>query len=227
MADKVDRFTAALAAFFDSSSESHEKNVGSLKTYFGLGECPAFDGAFFESYAITSTSPDRIEAADLVAVTLLSMEIRRQSGSGISTSNVLALEQRWETISLLLGGIPTDRDLHDLSGAEYEELVSDQSLGTRLWRLLRDEVGMHRVATFKLLARKRPRLFPIADSRTEGTLGRQDNWWHAWHHALSTRPDIVDELRRIRDEVGEAHAPAREVSLLRVADIALWEPRCE
>lgn len=227
MANDVHGFSAKLSKLFDSNSETHQTNVNYLKTYFGLGKCLAFDGAFFDSYAVNSGNPDQIEASDLVAVTMLSMEIRRKSRSGISTSNVLALEEHAETIRLHLSEIPRDRDLHDLSEEEYKRLVGDESLGTDLWHLLRDEIGMHRITTFKLLARKRPRLFPIADSRTEKKLGHQGNWWRSWHHALSTRPEIVAELGRIRQEVGALHAPVLGVSLLRIADIALWEPECE
>lgn len=216
----LDRFIEALGTHFHPDNRA--SNASALKRYFGLLGNPAFDGAKFESYGIGSSDPNRIDGNDLVAVSLLSMEIRRKSLSGITTANALRLEELADDISMLLQAIPLDRDLHELNSTEYEDLVGEHSVGDRLWRVLRDDVGMHRVASFKLIARKRPRLYPIADSRTEAALGRQENWWHTWHQALTTQRDVVDELRSIRDDVAEIHAVVRGVSLLRVADIAIW-----
>jgi hypothetical protein len=88
---------------------------------------------------------------------------------------------------------------------------------------------MFQVATYKLMARKRPRLFPIADSRTVDVLGRQEDWWRSWYRALTNRPEIVEELQAIRVEAAKNVPAVRGVSLLRIADIALWNssPRVE
>ena len=86
-------FTTKLAAHFlgdgvagAASPASREKNLSRLREYFGLDGRRPFDGSRFEFYASADTHPDRITPADLVAVTMLSMEIRRESRSGVCTS---------------------------------------------------------------------------------------------------------------------------------------------
>lgn len=77
---------------------------------------------------------------------------------------------------------------------------------------------MPRVATHKLLARKRPHLIPIRDSVVEtALLPGVDEWWRPWWATLSDRPDLVVQLEELR-----AAAEAGDRSLLRLADIAVW-----
>jgi hypothetical protein len=237
MGDATEAFAAKLAHRFlgvdDSEPDQaalHQTNVAAINEYFGANGLTPFDGSRFETFGLRTSHPDRITPADLVAVTMLSMEIRRSSRSGISTASALALEDRSDDISHLLRQIPREKDLHTLSSAEFDDLVaSGSSLGYALWRFLRDEIGMFQVATYKLMARKRPRLFPIADSRTVDVLGRQEDWWRSWYRALTNRPEIVEELQAIRVEAAKNVPAVRGVSLLRIADIALWNssPRVE
>ena len=216
-------FSEALASRVVGDRTLHDDNVRRLTSYFGLGDEPAFDGSRFETYGGSGVEPNRIAPADLVAVTLLSMEIRNKSRSGISTWNALCLEDRSDDISRLLAEIPDDVDLHSLSEEDFRNWVGDGSYGFELWKLLRDDLGMHRVATFKLMARKRPRLFPIKDSRTVDALGEQRDWWRSWYDALQSRDDIVPALRAIRSEAAEQAAAIADLSILRVADIVLWK----
>lgn len=230
MSTTPESFTAALSKFFlgdgetsENAEATHSRNLARLLTYFGAGETPVYDGSRFEFYAAAETDPDRITAADLVAITLLSMEIRRNSGSGITTAHVRALEERSSEVRHLLAQIPADRDLHELSAQEYKKLIGEGSFGERLWALLRDQIGMYRVATFKVMARKRPRLFPIADSRTHEILGTPPNWWESWYEALRDGDRaIVTELETLRKDAARKVPSIGNVSLLRVADIALW-----
>lgn len=203
----------------------HRSNVAAVRDYFGADGGAPFDGSRFESYS-ASAGEDlfRVTPADVVAVTLLSMEIRRKSRSGISTAHLLAIEDRAAEITRLLRFLPADRDLHQLSDADFDRLLGEGSPGRGLWGLLRGEIGMHRVATFKLLARKRPRLCPIADSRTETALGTVDDWWWAWHRALRSSEALVDELESVRRDAAQVVPPAAGLSVLRVADIVLWDP---
>jgi hypothetical protein len=212
-------FTDRLAGRFVGDHELHRRNVDSIATYFGTDARSAFDGSRFETYG-GANDPSHVTAADLVAVTMLSMEIRRESRSGISTWNARCLEDKADDIRALLEVIPDDIDLHELSSDEYAQFIGDGSPGDQLWRCLRDEIGMHRVAAFKLMARKRPRLFPIKDSRTVKALGNQPDWWRSWYEALRQRGDVVNELEEIRRD-----APlAGHLSILRIADIVLWSP---
>lgn len=203
----------------------HRSNVAAVCEYFGADGGTPFDGSRFESYS-ASAGEDlfRVTPADVVAVTLLSMEIRRESRSGISTAHLLAIEDRAVEITRLLRFLPADRDLHLLSDDDFDRLLGVGSPGRELWGLLRGEIGMHRVATFKLLARKRPRLCPIADSRTETALGSVDDWWQAWHRAVRSSADLVNELESVRRDVAREVPLAAGLSVLRVADIVLWHP---
>ena len=220
MASKAQQFHSRLLHQF--SSTNRESNVAALTAYFGLKSSKPFDGSFFETYSRQDTDPNRVQPADLVAVTLLSMEIRRESRSGISTANVLLLEKLEPQISRLLSRIPKNRELHTLSNREFERYLGDASPASRLFDVLRNDAKMHRVATYKLLARKRPNLLPIRDSVTEKVLGSSPTWWRSWHHALSTEPSLAFELRNIRSEAAKSNKKISKLSLLRVADIAIW-----
>lgn len=156
------------------------------------------------------------------------MEIQSGTSSGISPEGARRLEERAAEVTSLLLLIPEHLQLHELSfdAAEKLLLVPD-SPGWRLWDVVIEALAESgrgrppsnkRVATSKLLARKRPHLFPIRDSRTVDKLGRPANWWVAWWEALYNDPQIVDDLSRLRQRSGATH-----LSLLRVADIVPWK----
>jgi hypothetical protein len=202
--------------------ERRKSNVHALTKYFGHRSSVAFDGSFFETYEQRNSDANGIAAADIVAVTLLSMEIRRQSRSGISTETVLLLEKLQPRINTLLSKIPENRELHTFTDREFDKHLGAESPATRLFDLLRHDAKMHRVAAFKLLARKRPGLLPIKDSRTVRLLGNPPNWWKSWHHALTAEPTLAKELKAIRKEASKSNRRISRLSLLRIADIALW-----
>lgn len=226
MATKSKNFSQQLTEYFGTDETTHTHNLVALRNYFGVGNKPEYDGSYFETFELNSENVNHIVAADLVAVTLLSMEIKRKSRSGISTSNAIMLAARSGEIAEILTQIPIDKELHTLSSAEFSQLIGEGSLGARLWHLLRDienGIGMHRVATYKLIARKRPHLYPIEDSRTRKILGNQKNWWTSWYEALVESPEVVAELGNLRSELAKDVPKARDISLLRIADIALWQ----
>lgn len=68
-----------------------------------------YDGRHFETYGQQDSSPDRITPADLVAVTMLSMEIRRGTTSGFTPEQAVAIADDDEHITGLLQQIPADR----------------------------------------------------------------------------------------------------------------------
>ena len=82
-----------------------------------------------------------------------------------------------------------------------------------------DEVGLKRVATYKLMARKLPHLCPIRDSFAEKVLGRPENWFLSWQDAFKENQEIVKKLNDLRSK----NQKANHLSLLRVADIIIWE----
>lgn len=152
-----------------------------------------------------------------MAVTRLSIEIRRTSRAGFTPRHAVTIEQLRPAITELLSAIPATIALHDLSEDDFARWLGPGSPADRLWTLLRTAVGIPQVATFKLLARKRPRLLPIRDSVVAGVLGDPDQWWELWWRTLQNHTEIVEQLRAVRDAAG-----ADELSLLRVADIVIW-----
>ncbi len=177
-----------------------------------------YTGAYFETYV--PTDPDDLEPADLVAVTLLSINISSRTDGSLTPSAILKLNSMREVVNARLAALPADVALHELSGRGYERILGPESHADILYRLLRHDAGLPRVATSKLLARKRPHLIPIRDSVTEGALGwkSEDSWWRPWWLALSD-PAVVESAEALRQQAGPS---ARHLSVLRCADIALW-----
>lgn len=180
-----------------------------------------FEGRFFDTYGRDGEDPDRITDTDLIAVGFLSIEIRYTTTSGFTPQHAVALSERADDITRLLRKIGADRELHTLDEDEVTERLDGgpDSPGEQLWRLLRDEIGIPRVARYKLAARKRPHLLPIRDRVTEKALGAESQplWWRPWWEAMQDER-ITSTLGSLR--TGEP--AAAHLSLLRVADIVIW-----
>ena len=76
------------------------------------------------------------------------------------------------------------------------------------------------VAAGKLLARKRPHLLPVSDSRVKKVLNRpraDNRWWHDLRDQLISDQKLVRELESVRHRAGAGH-----MSLLRVFDVMCW-----
>jgi hypothetical protein len=173
-----------------------------------------YTGGRFDTYG--DSPPDQVTGDDIVAVAMLAIPVEMRTTRGFRTRHLLALEDQTEAASRLLADLPDNRDLHTLKPGEYERLLGPNSPAWKLYDLLRS-IGVPKVARYKLLARKRPRLLPISDSKVRDALNRTGNWWEAWWVTLRERPDLVNGLERIRLESG-----APWLSLLRVADILVW-----
>lgn len=174
-----------------------------------------YTGASFERYGRPGRGIE-ITGDDLIAVTMLSMSVGRREKRGMTPSRLLRMEEQSERIGDLLQWIPMDHDLCMVSEREYEQLFGAHGHVRRLFHLLANEMELGNVAAHKILARKRPRLIPIRDSRAESVLGRPTGWWQCWWEAMKLEEivDRTDELRR------KADCP--QYSLLRTADIVVW-----
>ncbi|HSB85866.1 MAG TPA: DUF6308 family protein [Ilumatobacteraceae bacterium] len=144
------------------------------------------------------------------------------SRSGFTPQHAFSLEAAADQITSILTKIPTDVELHELTADRYHRVLdfdpsTRSSYGAQLWTLLDGILPRRNVAKSKLFARKRPALIPIHDSVVAGALGNPTQWWRPWWETLTTRNDIVDRLEEIR-----ADATAGHLSLLRVADIVIW-----
>lgn len=177
-----------------------------------------YTGATFETYAASRFDPYAITGDDLVAVTLLSIEIRRTTTSGFTCEAAIALDASAAVISDLLVQIPIDRALHTLGDADFDRWLGSGSAADTLYTLLRGS-GVPRVASHKLMARMRPHLFPIRDSVVERALGleRSHYWWNPWWRVLTGDPALVRELKAVPRPRSAEH-----LGVLRTADIAVW-----
>ena len=189
-----------------------ERAAGLVRTY-GAG---GYTGAAFDTYG--HNDPVRITADDLIAVSMLSIQIREESNSSLRPSSIRTLDSLAASIVELHAAVPGDRDLHTVSESEFEPWLGPGSAGEVLYWLLRRQARIPPVAVYKLLARKRLALFPIRDS-VAGKALRQtaDPWWRPWWQALAGGSEIVGRLEEIRQASGASH-----LSLLRVADIVVW-----
>lgn len=160
--------------------------------------------------------PNSFSDADFVAVTMLSMSISWTRRRGITPRRILSLRQMEEKTAALLGDVDARKELHTLTHDEYVKVFGPNGTVRELFNLLASELKLGEVAAHKLLARKRPRLVPIRDSKAEKVLGRPDSWWQSWHEAVRT-PEVMATLKFLNGLPGNAH-----LSLLRVADIVVW-----
>ncbi|MFD1814467.1 DUF6308 family protein [Rhodococcus gannanensis] len=94
---------------------------------------------------------DVVTADDLVAVTLLSVKIPAQGA-------LILLGDKSAELTSLLREVGEDRDL-----AVESDPITDESPMVRLEAALTEVHGIGRTTATKLVARKRPRLFPIYD----------------------------------------------------------------
>jgi hypothetical protein len=200
-----------IRAYLDSSTKQH-----------------AFTGRAFETYG-GSTDPFAIDPADLLAVTMLSIEVRSRSGSGLSPEAILALDEHSGVIRDLLGVLDPELRLETLDSASFASKLGDvgsagQELFEVLHSILRGSGNRRVIATHKLLARKRPHLFPVRDGVVEDTLGirRPMPWWRPWWEALggAEGSELVSQVECVR-----ARADASHLSILRVLDILIWVKR--
>lgn len=189
-----------------------EHAAGLVRDY-GAG---GYTGAAFDTYG--RYDPDRITGDDLIAVSMLSIQIREHSNAALRPSSIRTVDALAGSIAGLLAAVPADRDLHTLSEAEFDRWMGPESPGDDLYWLLRKQAGIPPVAVYKLLARKRLGLFPIRDSVVSKALHQTAKlWWRPWWETLAGDPEIVARLQDIREASGSGH-----LSLLRVADIVIW-----
>lgn len=177
-----------------------------------------FTGGKFETYAHMRSSPNEITGDDIAAVTTLAIRITLGGRSDIRPGHILALEERAADVRALLRDIPSARALNTLDGEEFDRWLGEESPASQLHELLRRQVGLPRVATYKLLARKRPHLLPVRDTKVEAVLHPGEAaWWRPWWEELTSRTTLVETLGRVREDAEVGH-----LSLLRVADICVW-----
>lgn len=188
-----------------------------------LATCTAgrarYSGAYFERIGGGGDREDianQFTAEDLLAVTMLSVRIE-----GYHALEILRYQA--SKLNDLLSQIPHDLALQDPRATAH---IAKSGPARRLWDTICDieprpqsnRIGP--VAAGKLLARKRPRLLPVYDSRIKKVLNRprtDNQWWHDLHDQLINDPGLIQELEAVRNRAGAGH-----MSLLRVFDVMCW-----
>ena len=150
---------------------------------------------------------DRFTAEDLVAVTLLAVQVPAQGA-------LFLLGESNASLNGLLADVGPDRDL----AREADPLTPESPL----WRLetaLRDIHGVGRTMASKLIARKRPRLFPIYDDVVGRELGTKTAHLEPVRFSLHARNgELHDRLSDLRDRAGLNDA----VPAVRILDVLAW-----
>jgi len=160
----------------DSDRPGALERAAAVVRVYGAG---GYTGAAFDVYS--HNDPVRITGDDLIAVSMLSIQIWEQGDSSLRPSSIRTLDSLAGSITELLAAVPADRDLHTLTESEFERWLGPASAGDVLYWLLRKQAAIPRVAVYKLLARKRLALFPIRDTVAQKALRQTaDPWWRPW-----------------------------------------------
>ncbi|MFF7988833.1 DUF6308 family protein [Kitasatospora xanthocidica] len=203
-----------------------EESLRLLRTYFTRRRKRGdlrYSGAHFERLdggSDRAAVADRFTAADLVAVTMLSVRVEPHGAVDLLTDP----EGHWHR---LLSAIPHDARLEDPAS---DALVAPGGPAWELWERLADPAKAYAakpddvgpVIAGKLLARKRPHLIPVYDSRIKAVFRRPRTDHAFW-------ADLAAALRAdggaFRADLAALRAEARigeEIGVLRVLDVIGW-----
>lgn len=193
---------------------NEERAVAALEAYFiePRPDGSGFTGALFDTWDPSGTrseSANTFTADDVVAVSLLSVDVAPRAAVELLTRQRHRLEE-------LLEEVGPDRDL-----ASVEE--SDVAPGSAAWRLSDALRALPRVGpttASKLMARKRPRLLPVYDSVIDAhVLSGSGNLWRPLRAALAADNCALHQRLlqlRARACLDEAVSP------LRIFDVVAW-----
>ena len=182
-------------------------------------------GREFLSYQSGQGDLDVVSPADLLAVSLLSVRIA-ENPSSLKPSSVLLLDK--ESIASRirdeLRNIPSNVFIENVGRDEYLDYVESSK---KIWKILEKEAEVNsRVVRYKLLARKRPLLFPIRDSVLDNALQSRSikEWYVPWYEAFhDSKYDIKNDLIEVRKDAEDQIGAQIDVGLLRIADMLIWE----
>ncbi|MEV0866626.1 DUF6308 family protein [Brachybacterium paraconglomeratum] len=207
-----------------------EEAVARLKHYYKSQtkrNRPLFSGSTFDTFAPDRNPRDAFTGEDFLATGLLGVHV-----PGEAIVKLLHDEGLKQDLEYQLQRLPSDVDLSDLNEAAFQRLMgAKDSPGFVLWDMIRgnpaatgsrDHVRMGPTLTSKLLARKRPRLMPIWDSRVSDQIGMTnsaDHWIGMWEVLTADNDALRKRLVAIR---ANAQIDASKVSLLRTFDVVVW-----
>jgi hypothetical protein len=178
----------------------------------------SYTGSRFEKY-LDHEHPNEVTAQDLLAVSMLGVEIPADAA-------IWMLEDGRHEIGALLEQIlPPTLAIWD----EAADLGSG-SPAWQLWDYIRNNrwpigtgrSGLGRTKASKLLAAKRPHLFPVHDQHVAAALldDPDEDFWAAWQGRL--RGSAGEELRRAAEGLIMGLSAPPNLSVLRTLDIVVW-----
>jgi len=160
---------------------------------------PGFAGMTFAD--LGRNPPDEIIGDDLLAVALLDITWRPQVVR-------LLLGSHGRRFGAMLAALPQATDLWEAG----DETLKDIDL---LWDALTAVEGIGTASASKLLARKRPRLCPIADNLVIKAVDVPGRTWDVLRCLLQD-PGARADVEALRPDT------AAGATLLRILDVALW-----
>lgn len=187
----------SLASFF---KRRRDVVIADLSDYFGSGR---YTGRDFETYSAMS-SRVWFDGNDIAAVMSLSVQLKPHI-----PSSIYALR---DGCKIDFSTVHRDTPMWAMSPDRYEP----GGLFADVWNLLIGVPDVGRTIASKLMASKFPHAIPIQDRDVAQLLGNPDQWWLGWYDVFQHKP-FRTQLEAIRDEISLHH-----VSLLRIADVALW-----
>jgi hypothetical protein len=235
------KFVDKLSSYITECSKDGHGRIAILSNYF-----KNFTGGKFEFFG--DNNPFKITTDDIVAVTMLSMEIRYSTRSGITPRTILSLMEHQEHIEALLRRLqdnrsssPTSSTLETLSEEELSGLLTGETSAAQelvsflfpLFSQVKVSESKKWVAVSKLLSRKRPGLLPIRDNKVATRLGYSmpmsqnsylADWWTDWHWAITANENmhIKNRLSELQAQLAEDKELEFVPSLIRIADVLVW-----
>lgn len=192
--------------------------------YYGLTDpekLGPFTGAHFDAFEPQTRELNEFTAADLYAVSALSVNVPPRAGFSILAKDGAP------PFNACLRAITPDQKIEDITTQEeFDYLLGPSSPAGKLWDLLRRNNPDHNrwdigpTVASKMMHRKRPHLIPIYDSVTNNALGTgAKNHWQAWWEALAgdDGADLREHANNLRKAIDK-----EELSLLRVLDVVVW-----
>lgn len=180
---------------------SHQDQIlEDLTKYFGS---TSFTGRHFEHYS-RAANQFAFDGNDIAAVMCLSITPH----ANIAPS-LLSLNTKSE---FRINAGEREIPIWQRPRSDYEE----QSRFNSIFKDLCQVQNIASVIASKLMASKFPHSIPIRDGDVAALLNHPEKWWLGWHEAMQSS-SLRKRLSFFRDSIG-----LQEVSLLRVADVALW-----
>ncbi|HZK31737.1 MAG TPA: DUF6308 family protein [Corynebacterium sp.] len=168
-----------------------------------------FDGAYFDHWVPEDPRPNVFTAEDIVAVQCLGTPIRNWSAA------VRVLNQHSDILSRLLIEVGHDRDLASVPAGE----LTSAWPARRLERELQTIPGIGPVVASKLIARKRPNLYPIQDRQIRRLTGlSRSDFLGPFHREWTENAVLRRQLEQARERAGLTH----RIGLLRTFDVVAW-----